>query len=125
MRLRIADCWARALDERRVELAGARDLDPLEVKALDSSAVTRVDAGDIGAKLAAAAATCSSGAVDTHLHIDLDVLDTSEGYANRFAAPGGVNQIELLTALEATSRRVPLRTVTLSPTIRSSMPTVE
>src|SRR5919106_2573859 len=33
----------RSLDERRVVLAGARDLDPLEAKALTSSAVTRVD----------------------------------------------------------------------------------
>jgi arginase len=116
-------CWSgmasaipgfRPLDERRVVLAGARDLDPLEAKALDSSLVTRVDAEYIGAKLEAAAATCSSGAVDTHLHVDLDVLDTSEGYANRFAVSGGVNRINLLAALEATSRHVPVASVTLS-----------
>jgi arginase len=104
----------RPLDERRVVLAGARDLDPWEAKALDSTPVTRVDAQSISAKLEAAAATSSSGAADTHLHVDLDVLDTSEGHANEFAVPGGVNRIDLLAALEATSRRVPVASATLS-----------
>lgn len=104
----------RPVDEGRVVLAGARDLDPLEAKALDSTRITRVDARSIGAKLETAARTCSSGAVDTHLHVDLDVLDISEGRVNGFAAAGGVTRADLLTALEATSRRVPVASAALS-----------
>ena len=41
----------------------------------------------------------------TYLHIDLDVLDTSEGRANRFAAPGGLSAGQLEWAVEMVFRR--------------------
>jgi arginase len=104
----------RPLDEQRVVLAGARDLDPLEARALDSSRVARVDPHAIGSGLEAAAVECSSGVVDTHLHVDLDVVDTSEGRVNQFAVSGGVTRDDLLAALEATSRKVPVASATLS-----------
>jgi arginase len=116
-------CWTqlasaiegfRPVEERRVVLAGARDLDPLEALALDSSSIRRVGAESIAAELETAAAACSSGALDTHLHVDLDVLDPSEGRVNQFSVPGGARRVELLAALEATARRVPVTSATLS-----------
>lgn len=104
----------RPLEDRRVVLAGARDLDPLEAEALIETAIRRVDARSIGAELETAAAACSSGAVETHFHVDLDVLDPSEGRVNRFAAPGGVTRVDLVAALEATAHRVPVTSATLS-----------
>ena len=40
-----------------------------------------------------------------YLHIDLDVLDTSEGRANRFAAEGGLTAQQLDWAVETVFRR--------------------
>ena len=104
----------RSVDEGRVVLAGARDLDLLEAKALDSTRIARIDADSIGAKLGAAAVASSSGAADVHLHVDLDVLDIAEGRVNEFAAPGGVSRLDLLRALGTTSRRVPVASAALS-----------
>jgi arginase len=41
-----------------------------------------------------------------YLHIDLDVLDTSEGRANRFAAEGGLSLAELERAIELAFERL-------------------
>jgi arginase len=116
-------CWTQLasairgfqpVEERRVVLAGARDLDPLEAKALESASITRIDARAINGKLEAAAMRCSSGAVETHLHVDLDVLDTSEGRVNQFALTGGVSRVDLLSSVKATIPRVPLVSAALS-----------
>jgi arginase len=37
-----------------------------------------------------------------YLHVDLDVLDTSVGHANRYAAPGGPSLASVLAAIDAT-----------------------
>jgi arginase len=116
-------CWTqlasaipgfRPVDEGRVVLAGARDLDPLEARALDSARITRIDSLSIDGKLEVAAMRVASSAAETHLHVDLDVLDISEGHVNKFAVAGGVNRIDLLSALAATVQRVPIASAALS-----------
>ena len=104
----------RPVDEDKVVLAGARDLDSLEAKALDSARITRIDAASINGKLVTAVKARSSGAAETHLHVDLDVLDISEGRVNKFAVAGGVSRLHLLAALEATVRQVSIASATLS-----------
>jgi arginase len=37
-----------------------------------------------------------------YLHVDLDVLDTSVGFANRYAAPGGLSVEDVLATIDAT-----------------------
>jgi arginase len=91
------------IDERRVWLVGARDLDPLEAEALDRSAVHRVPAERIGASIVEAMRPVGPDA-PLYLHLDADVLDSSEGRANQFAVAGGASAsqlVELCAALRS------------------------
>ena len=93
-------CWAnmtgrvpgfRPVAEERVRLLGTRDLDPLEISALDRSRIRRVPASEIDRDLGARLTRELGGDRPLYLHMDLDVLDPSSGRANEFAAPGGVS----------------------------------
>jgi len=97
-------CWATMaaqvpgfapVSERAVWLVGARDLDPLERAALERSAVHRVPAAALGPALAADIRRALPPAERLYLHVDLDVLDPSEGRANAYAAPGGASAAAL------------------------------
>jgi arginase len=81
----------RAVAEDDVWLVGARDLADHQRQRLASSAVHRRDAGALGPL-----------ASHVYLHVDLDVLDTSVGRANRHAAPGGLSLEEVLATVDAT-----------------------
>jgi arginase len=115
-------CWRSAaatvpgflpVPESHVVLLGARDLDPLEAGALGSSAVRRVAAGALDASLGAAlGATLAAG--PWYLHLDLDVLDPSEGRVNRYAAPGGARLADLVAALRSLRGVAPPAAMTLS-----------
>jgi arginase len=84
----------RALADRRVLLAGTRDLDPAERALLDASAIRSVPAGALGEGLTAAflpalAALRDAGVRRVYLHVDVDVHDPAHAPANAFPAPGG------------------------------------
>ncbi|HEX6372363.1 MAG TPA: arginase family protein [Longimicrobium sp.] len=92
-------CWApmaaavpgfRPIPDANVCLVGARDLDPAEADLLRASAATVLSPADISARLADTLDALRTRAETVYLHIDLDVLDPSEGRANSFAAPGGL-----------------------------------
>jgi arginase len=85
--------------EKRVLLLGARDLDPLEERALGSSALRRVAAAELGPTLGERVRRELAGAARTYLHLDLDVLDPAEGRVNQYAAPGGVSLAALRGAI--------------------------
>jgi arginase len=95
------------VDERRVVLAGARDLDPLEAAELAGSRVATVgvDAlrgggeGD-GASLAAGRAALAA-APALYVHVDLDVLDGERWRANELASGGGLAPDEVVAAVGA------------------------
>jgi arginase len=85
-------CWRRQCElvpgyapvpEADVVLVGARDLEPYQWERLRGSDVTLAQLDDAPARIAAL------GRRRAYLHLDVDVLDPSEGRANRFAAPGG------------------------------------
>jgi arginase len=80
--------------EATVTLIGARDLDPLEANALAASQITRLSAHDLGA-----GSSLLTGTGSAYLHIDLDVLDPSEGPMNGYAAPGGMTRLQLHEAM--------------------------
>jgi arginase len=93
-----------AVDEADVMLAGGRDLDPAEQERLDRSGVLHyappaLHDGDDPAFTAALASRRK--APRAYVHLDLDVLDPSELWANRFKAPGGVSVSWLEAALRA------------------------
>jgi arginase len=104
-------CW-RALretipgftvvDEAHVALVGVRDLEPYQRERIARSRL-----------LVAPGAEPPDGMLDAlrervgrvYLHVDLDVLDTSVGRANPYAAPGGPGLEAVLAAVGATFDR--------------------
>jgi arginase len=88
----------RAIPEASVTLIGARDLDPLEEKALAASQVGRISTGTV-ADLPTRLDT--SRPVPSYVHFDLDVLDPSEAKMNCYAAPGGLSVPQARAALRA------------------------
>jgi arginase len=110
-------CWAammrhvpgfRPVDDRSILLVGARDLDPLEERALSDSTVVCLPNSEVGSRLPDAARLVSERASSLYLHVDLDVLDPMDATANAFRSPGGLRTVDLASALAvvAATRRV-------------------
>jgi arginase len=96
----------RSVAEENVVLVGVRDVDQLEQERLDSSAVTVVAPGE-GSE---GALDGLAGSVEgIYLHVDLDVLDPSEGRANEHAAPGGLAAADVERVVAAVGERAPIR----------------
>ncbi len=92
----------RPIEEPRVLLIGARDLDDGEARALDSSQVQRLAEQEIGrlsARLSGFPATAF------YVHVDLDVLDPDWARVNRYAPAGGLSPRALVSAVEVISQR--------------------
>jgi arginase len=99
------------LDEQNVVLVGARDLDPAEEARLEGSAVARVTADEpVTPALDALAARTR----DVYVHVDLDVLDPSEGQANRYRAPNGMSADAVATAVAETAQRFTIRAAAIT-----------
>ena len=85
----------RPIPEEQIVLVGARDLEPTEEERLSASKIARADASSLESALDQLAER-----VDTvYVHVDLDVLDPSEGKANDWAVDGGLTEAELEAAL--------------------------
>lgn len=78
-----------AISEAAVVLFGTRDLEPYQRQRLDSSQITVVGNRINLATATTALAELAERVEEVYLHVDLDVLDTSAGSANRYAAPDG------------------------------------
>lgn len=94
----------RAVPEERVVLAGIRDVDPAEEERLAASAVAVVRPGRLD-ELERALDALREHVAEIYLHVDLDVLDPSEGRANPYAAHAGLTAAELERAVEAAAAR--------------------
>lgn len=79
------------LDERRVVLVGARDLDPGEDEAVAGSAMTVLSVAEV------VPWDPPPGAL--HVHVDLDVIDPREMPAHNYPAPGGPSLRDVQAAL--------------------------
>jgi arginase len=91
----------RTVPAERVVLVGARDFEPTEQERLARSSITQADVGSLGAALDELAEHTDA----VYVHIDLDVLDPSEGVASAWATTGGLSAEELGTALDAVASR--------------------
>jgi len=91
----------RTVPPERVVLVGARDFEPTEEERLTRSSITRADTGSLGAALDALGEHTEA----VYVHIDLDVLDPSEGRASGWAVGGGLSADDLDSALEAIASR--------------------
>jgi arginase len=90
--------------EENLVLVGARDIDDDEANLLRASEVAVVTAGTVRRismldALAPVLRALHARTQRVYLHIDLDVLDPSEGTANSFAAPHGLTLKQLLAAI--------------------------
>jgi arginase len=95
------------VDERNVVLAGMRDLEEHQREPLEASSMQVLPGRTAaGPALGTALDELRERVARAYLHIDLDVLDTSEGRANRFAAAGGLSLAELERAIELTFERL-------------------
>ena len=86
--------------DARVALVGVRDLDPPEARALQRSRVRRIGEGLVGLD------KLFRKSLPVWLHIDLDVLDVSQGRANQFATGGGLTVAQLLDAIQRLAKRL-------------------
>jgi arginase len=93
------------VDESRVVLAGTRALEPYQRDRLAASRVQVVPGAIVADARDAALDALRKQVERVYLHVDLDVLDTSVGRANAYAAPGGPGLDEVLAAIDATFRR--------------------
>jgi arginase len=97
------------IEERAVVLAGVRDLAEHQERPLESSALRLVRGRDAaGASYEDAVNGLAEVVSRAYLHVDLDVLDPSEGPANRFASDGGLYLDELTAAIELVFDRFPV-----------------
>ena len=89
----------QAVDERRVLHLGARDFDIGENALLAASKVEVVPASRVRQGLTAILTARQSHTRDVYIHLDMDVLDLSEGKVNAYSIPGGLIASELKQAI--------------------------
>jgi len=89
------------LPENNVVLIGARDLDDEERTALENSKVTWLSSQSLRQNgIEKSLHKVLIGLPErTYLHLDLDVLDRSEGRVNEYSSDGGLTTAELLEAI--------------------------
>ncbi len=106
----------RALPERAVVLAGARDFDAPEEARLRASNILHLSPDRL--REAPALATALGGLdprpTGVYLHLDLDVLDAATATVNVYAAAGGVDGDELHAAVATVLGECPVRVVSLT-----------
>ncbi|MBA2239940.1 MAG: arginase family protein [Solirubrobacterales bacterium] len=95
----------RVVDEDSVVLVGTRDLEPYQRDRLTSSRLQIVPGAVATDALERAVDGLRKRVERVYLHIDLDVLDTSVGRPNAYAAPGGPDLDGVLAAVSSTFAR--------------------
>jgi arginase len=96
----------RPLPEAEVVLAAVRDLEPYQRERLAGSAIRVVPGAVDLDRFGEAVRDLARRRL--YLHVDLDSLDSEEGRANRYAAPGGPSLARLLECIRLAAERVPL-----------------
>lgn len=116
-------CWAglrsgipgfEPVADRDVLMLGIRDLDRGESSLLDESAITVLSAEETASELERELERLAEHVSDVYVHLDLDVLDASEGKANAWATSGGLTRDELGRALATIQRRCGIGVLTLA-----------
>jgi arginase len=100
--------------EQDAWLLGTRDLDPAEEEMLLDSPVGRVSAESIGSELGDRVRRELDGPQQLHVHLDLDVLDPSDGQVNEYACEGGVSAANLRSAMQSLGALDTVAALTLS-----------
>ena len=97
--------------ENHVLQIGVRETDPGEESRLLKSRITRIAASDIS-KMSEGLSKLT--VPQLYVHVDVDVIDPSEGSANSYACPGGLSIEQLGDAIEliAKTARIAAASVT-------------
>ncbi len=103
----------RPLPESNVVLVGTRNLDSLEAVALNQSAVTTIASSKMDT-FARAVEALSARVENIYVHLDVDVLDKSEGSANSYASPNGLSAQALCDALELLDQSCRIRVASIT-----------
>jgi arginase len=98
----------RTVPERNVVLVGIRDVLAAEQERLDRSPVAVVPPDGMDAA-EAALDRLREHVADLYFHLDLDVLDPSEGRANEYAATGGPRGDDVERLVGAVGERFRIR----------------
>ena len=124
-------CWRRLaaripgftpLPDQNVVLAGVRSIDPDEQNLIANSAIALVSPNGLrGHEFTDTLTTLAENTDRIHLHIDLDVIDVSDGRANEFATGGGPT----LDALEEAIRTIAAHSVINSVSLTSYNPSCD
>jgi arginase len=101
----------RPVPEENVVLAGMRDAEAAERRRLEAARIALVPPGK---SLRPALDALRRRVEEVHLHLDLDVLDPSEGRANEYAADGGLTRADVETAIEAVRDRFRIRSAAMT-----------
>jgi arginase len=113
-------CWMRLaagvprfvpVPEDRVILVGAGELDDEESFMLAASAITRLPVDGtsrVEERAEAAVDRLASRVEQLYVHVDLDVLDASEGQVNAYSGGAGLTLAEVLRTIEIAAARLPI-----------------
>ena len=104
----------RAVAEENVVHVGMRDAWDHELERLEESGIAVVAPAEIGAGLDARLDALRERVAEVYLHLDLDVLDRSEGMVNIYAAEGGPSAADVAAAIEAIGERFRIRAAALT-----------
>jgi len=121
----VGDAWqgmlatvpgARAVTQRAVVLAGARDFDDDEEARLRQSDVKQVTPQVLvsGDALSDALGSLAPEPSGLYLHVDLDVLDREAANVNIYGAPGGISPEQLSARVEDVLRTGLVRAMALT-----------
>jgi arginase len=103
-----------AISERKVTQVGVRNLDEDEAVALHASEIRHVHVPMLRQELPTALADPSLAGETAYLHVDLDVLDPSEGRMNRFSEPAGLGLSDLRWAIATIAEGTLVRAASLT-----------
>ncbi len=84
---------------------GVRDTDTEEESRLEQSEITRLRPNDLS-RLREVIADLSRHVRKVYVHVDVDVLDVSQGAGNSYACEGGLSLEDLFGALEVIARAI-------------------
>jgi arginase len=91
----------RPLPDTHVTQVGVREIDPTEMQLLNQSGIKQLPTSRL-TELSELLKQLSTNTV--YVHVDLDVIDSSEGRANGWACDGGLSVNQLYDALELIGR---------------------
>jgi arginase len=104
----------RVVPEENVILVGMRDAWDHELERLEDSGIAVVPPAEISAGLDAKLAALRERSAEVYLHLDLDVLDRSEGMVNIYATEGGPSAADVAAAIEAIGARFRIRAAAMT-----------